>query len=77
LKHFCAVCLILLINYKFHRGRKHEACKLLLNVVYVCTNVVQGPPGAKGEVGDSGPPGRDGIDGKVGAPGPPVSKAHM
>jgi len=35
--------------------------------------LLQGYPGAKGEVSDPGPPGKDGMIGSPGLPGPPVS----
>jgi len=35
--------------------------------------LLQGYPGAKGEVGDPGVPGKDGMIGPPGLPGPPVS----
>jgi len=38
-----------------------------------CCRLLQGYPGAKGEIGDEGAPGKDGMIGPPGLPGPPVS----
>ena len=46
----------------------------LIDIVIVdCGRLMQGYPGAKGEVGDPGVPGKDGMIGPPGLPGPPVS----
>ena len=46
---------------------------LIDTVTVDCRRLMQGYPGAKGEVGDPGVPGKDGMIGPPGLPGPPVS----